>query len=251
MPEYTAHWAFKLVIILGNIHPFSRGDGGSGPDGPRSFLPAPPGGARGHQNHDVPTLLEPGPHVQILSVKTSNSPRHCGIALPDHTTLPLYVLLCGLKSRESQRMFLRATPCLLVTSMSWHVCCDSGTLLISSLSAPLSIPLLLLSFSPLFPSQMLQVLSVDVSVTSLPLPFFPSPPSLRQLTGMATPHCVFLALPQMGLWQHVRDQNVLYLSCQAILHDQNWTHPPVAGDWGGGGSLSSTLLIEVLTASCY
>ena len=35
---------------------------------------------------------------------------------------------------------------------------------------------------------------------------------------------VFLAQPQMGPWQHVRDQNVLYLSCQARSPPPKWIY---------------------------
>lgn len=60
---------------------------------------------------------------------------------------------------------------------------------------------------------------------------------------------VFLALPQMGPWQHVRDQNVLYLSCQAVPRDQNGSRPFGAG---GGGAFShpfSLTHFEVLIVS--
>lgn len=64
-------------------------------------------------------------------------------------------------------------------------------------------------------------------------PFFPPFPSLSQTVDWYgnTRLCVFLALPQMGPWQHVRDQNVLYLSCQAVPQDQNGSRPL----WGEDG----------------
>lgn len=84
-------------------------------------------------------------------------------------------------------------------------------------SAPLVdfFPITLLSFPPLF-----QVLSACVSVTttnsSLSLNFPASPPFSQTADWYGDTRLrVFLALPQMGgPWQHVRDQNVLYLSCR-------------------------------------
>lgn len=91
-------------------------------------------------------------------------------------------------------------------------------------SSSLSLSSLFQSFpSPSAESQMLQVVSVYVSVTSLSS----LPPSLSQTVDWYgdTRLRVFLVLPQMGPWQHVRDQNVLYLSCQAIPRDQNGSRP--------------------------
>lgn len=121
-----------------------------------------------------------------------------------------------------------------------------------SMISPLSISSLLLSLFSLFQYLMLQVVSVDVSVTFLSLAFFASP-SLSQTVDWYgdTRLCVFLALPQMGPWQHVRDQNVLYLSCQVISLDQNGSRP-LSGGCGEAffspHSFSSTHQIEVLIA---
>lgn len=56
----------------------------------------------------------------------------------------------------------------------------------------------------------------------------PSPSQTVDWYGDTRLH-VFLALPQMGPWQHVRDQNVLYLSCQAVPRDQNGSRPLLGG----------------------
>lgn len=93
---------------------------------------------------------------------------------------------------------------------------------------------------------MLQVVSVRVSVTSLSLSFRPSVSQTVDWYGN-TRLRVFIALPQMGPWQHVRDQNVLYLSCQAVPRDQNGPSP--LGEAGTWGLFSSTLQIEVLIVS--
>lgn len=63
----------------------------------------------------------------------------------------------------------------------------------------------------------------------------PSPSQTVDWYGDTRLH-VFLALPQMGPWQHVRDQNVLYLSCQAVPRDQNGSRPLL----GGGRSFPSS-----------
>lgn len=56
----------------------------------------------------------------------------------------------------------------------------------------------------------------------------------------------------MGPWRHVTDQNVLYLSCQAIPRDQNGSGP-LGGEGGEEGRLfrplSPGLQIEVLIVS--
>lgn len=98
------------------------------------------------------------------------------------------------------------------------------------LSAPLYISYLLLCSSSLsLPCFSLKCFRfyLSVSVTSLSLPFFSPFPSLSQTVDWYgnTRLRVFLALPQMGPWQHVRDQNVLYLSCQAVPQDQNGSRP--------------------------
>lgn len=80
------------------------------------------------------------------------------------------------------------------------------------------------SLFPLFQTQMPQLVSVYVSVTSRSPPSPPPPFQTLDWYG-STRLRVFLALPQMGPWQRVRDQNVLYLSCQALPHDQNGSRP--------------------------
>lgn len=132
---------------------------------------------------------------------------------------------------------------ITVSRVSPSPLCHVPPLSVSSLflSLILSIFLSLVSVvAPLFlsaPSQMLRLVSVRVSVTSLSPSFFPPPPPLLCPSVSQTVDWygdtrlrVFLALPQMGPWQHVRDQNVLYLSCQAVPRDQNGCRP-----LGGGG----------------
>lgn len=91
-------------------------------------------------------------------------------------------------------------------------------------------------------------LSMCLSPLFLSSPFLPSLSQTVDWYG-DTRLCVFLALPQMGPWQHVTDQNVLYLSCQAVPRDQNGSCP-LEGMVGKGGSffspLSPSLQIEIL-----
>lgn len=80
-------------------------------------------------------------------------------------------------------------------------------------------------------------------------PRFLSYPSLSQTVDWYgdTRLGVFLALPQMGPWQHVRDQNVLYLSCQAVPSDQDGSCP--LGVEMGRLAFSPTLQILLLIVS--
>lgn len=118
------------------------------------------------------------------------------ITLPEHITLPVCVLLCmkcpscffmGSPEDIPQSTALSARH---IYEQRWFAV--SRVHCSSPLSAPLSISPLLLSFSRSFRSQMLQVLSVDVSITSLPLLFSPLP-SLSQTVDWYgnTTLCIF------------------------------------------------------------
>ena len=125
-----------------------------------------------------------------------------------------------------------------------QACIDPPPLL---LCGPLSISsvtfLSLVSVSTSFSPHCLKCFKMYLSLCLSPLflSLSPSSPSLYQAVDWYgdTRLCVFLALPQMGSWQHVRDQNVLYLSCQAFPQDQNGSRPLGAGLARVGGHTRS------------
>lgn len=138
--------------------------------------------------------------------------------------LPLFALWCNscaLLMSDNNITMITASPSLpslLCGALIW--------LLSITITHPLYLPLLCFgpprAVSPVSITNASSCIcrpSVSLLLSSAPIASLPLPDSWL-VWGDTRLH-VFLALAQMGPWEHVRDQNVLYLSCQAVPQHKN------------------------------